>query len=250
VGKGGFIFFSHARADAERLQVLLDNLYGAGFTVFVDRQMPVGLRWETMLDEKIAAARCLLVVWSEASVASPQVAREVDLALRLGKPVVAVRVDRVVPPERFADQNVADLHQWHGHGAYPEWLKVIAFLRQLGVPEKSSAWRAAVLQWNKGNPTPSQIESPGGGPKVRTIVIRVRSLAELQVRVASLMKEGFGTVEEEEGLHILQKEHIYKRRLHVLLYCLGIMPGIIYSMIRERLPAKEIVKVIVIEGGP
>jgi hypothetical protein len=245
-----FIFLSYARADEGRLHIIVDNLDIAGFAVFVDRQMPVGRQWEVMLDERIAAAHCLLVVWSAASVASGQVAREVELAHRLGKTVVPVRIDKVVPPERFADQNVGDLHGWHGHDRDPEWAKVVALVEEIGVPRKSSLWRAARREWNAGRPTRGQGADAANFAKERTAVVRALSHGHFQSQAASLLATGFRSVHEEDGLLIVQKERAYSRRFHILLYCLGGVPGIVYAVLHRRLPMKETVKVILIEGGP
>jgi alpha-glucuronidase len=58
------IFISYAREDVEAARMLSDALEEHGFSVFWDRRIPAGKRFDDYIDEQLQAARCVIVVWS------------------------------------------------------------------------------------------------------------------------------------------------------------------------------------------
>ena len=58
------IFISYAREDKETAQLLADALEQHGLTVFWDRRIPAGRRFDDYIGEQLHAARCVIVVWS------------------------------------------------------------------------------------------------------------------------------------------------------------------------------------------
>ena len=76
------IFLSYAREDitiAERIEAALRE---RGWTVFRDRQLHGGLRFDQVISDELRSARCVVVLWSEASIASEWVIAEADDAQR------------------------------------------------------------------------------------------------------------------------------------------------------------------------
>lgn len=73
---------------AERVHAALK---AANYSVFWDREIPPGKDWDGWLREKLKAARLVVVIWTKASVASPNVRHEAIIARDAGKllPVVA-----------------------------------------------------------------------------------------------------------------------------------------------------------------
>ena len=72
------IFISYSRTDRPRVQALADALSTHGWSVWWDRQISAGKTFDHVIAEALTAARCVVVVWSKASIASDWVREEAD----------------------------------------------------------------------------------------------------------------------------------------------------------------------------
>ena len=70
------IFISYAKEDREWVGTLADALLGTGWSLFWDRDIPLGLTWDEHIGRKLEEARCVVVVWTEASLESDWVKEE------------------------------------------------------------------------------------------------------------------------------------------------------------------------------
>lgn len=102
------VFLSYAREDARRVAPIVDVLRAAGWSVFWDQAIPPGSTWRQHLGGELAAAGCVLVVWSEASARSDWVADEADEARRRGV-MLPVMLDAGEPPLGFRGVQALDL---------------------------------------------------------------------------------------------------------------------------------------------
>ena len=96
------VFISYARADAARVDQLVQPLIQAGFSVWWDRSLEPGTKWPDVIDRELRRARCVVVVWSRQSVASRWVGIEAHEARRRGI-LVPVVVEPVDLADEFAD---------------------------------------------------------------------------------------------------------------------------------------------------
>jgi hypothetical protein len=78
--KGIDIFVSYAHEDRERVKKLVQFLEGQGWSVWWDANLTAGSIFDTAIEAKLKAARCVIVVWSCASVNSDFVFGEASLA--------------------------------------------------------------------------------------------------------------------------------------------------------------------------
>lgn len=79
------VFLSYSskdRAAAERVQKALEH---AGIDVFWDQETPPGVDWDTWIREKLSRAKAAIVLWSKASIESPNVRHEAIVARDAGK---------------------------------------------------------------------------------------------------------------------------------------------------------------------
>ena len=85
------IFISYARADRPRAEQLAQALERDGWSVWWDREIPPGRSFDEVIEEALAQARCVIVVWSEASVRSEWVKTEAAeaAARRILVPILA-----------------------------------------------------------------------------------------------------------------------------------------------------------------
>lgn len=92
------IFLSYSSKDrgvAERIQ---DGLAQEGYDVFWDQATPPGIDWDTWIRKQLKEARCVIVLWSRDSVASPNVRHEAMIGRDTSK-LLPVLVDELSPDD-------------------------------------------------------------------------------------------------------------------------------------------------------
>jgi hypothetical protein len=95
-------FISYARKDERIAQPVFRELYGSGIDIWVDTDdIPAGAAWPDDIDQAIEGAAKFILMLSPFAVRSRQVWRELALALKLGKPVVPVKLRPVKLPPRI-----------------------------------------------------------------------------------------------------------------------------------------------------
>src|SRR5579859_6671544 len=107
------IFISYARSTAPQAQAIAEALRALGFGVWRDDELPAHRAYAEVIEERLTAARAVIVVWSEDAAKSQWVRSEADLARNLGK-LVQLRIDRARPPLPFNQIQCADLSGWTG----------------------------------------------------------------------------------------------------------------------------------------
>ena len=137
------IFLSYAREDWARVKPLAESLEALGWSLWWDTRMRAGLRFDEMIEAEIAAARCVLVVWSDASVRSHWVRAEAGEALEQHK-LIPVFLDVVKAPLLFRHVQGLDLEGWQGSGDDPRFLRLIEDVSQLTGPPATQAAQTAL----------------------------------------------------------------------------------------------------------
>jgi tetratricopeptide (TPR) repeat protein len=124
------IFISYASQDRDRVLPLVTALKARGWSVWWDREIVPGARFEARIEDALAQARCVVVVWTETSVASDWVRAE---ALEgLGRHVlVPLTLDPVRLPLSFRHQNAAQLNGWTGDPEHAEYKRLITGIEEV-----------------------------------------------------------------------------------------------------------------------
>ena len=107
------IFLSYAREDEARAAVVARVLGELGWSVFWDRRIIAGTSWDEVVERELQACRCVVVLWSAASIASRWVKTEARFALQRST-LVPANLDRSEPPLEFRFLESAQLHTWLG----------------------------------------------------------------------------------------------------------------------------------------
>ena len=157
-------FISYASSDVEIAEQLATALGGRGWSVFWDRKVPPGQRWADVLERELDAAKCVVVLWSEASVASRWVKVEASEALEMEK-LVPARIEKVRPPLGYRDIEAADLREWTpgSPGAeYDQLVDAVSGLVEESTGESVSGVAEPAL-------APPQLWDPGTVIEVRTL---------------------------------------------------------------------------------
>src|SRR5919107_1539435 len=74
------IFISYDSADRAIAQKFADALESRGWSVWWDREIPLGKAFDQVIEEELTAAGCVIVLWSEASARSRWVKTEAAAA--------------------------------------------------------------------------------------------------------------------------------------------------------------------------
>lgn len=114
------IFVSYAREDRSVAADLAKALEQCGWSVWWDRIIPPGKTFDDVIVEELGAARCVIVLWSKAAVASPWVRDEAQEAANHRK-LVPATLEGVEPPMGFRRIQAADLDGWRGNTDHPGW---------------------------------------------------------------------------------------------------------------------------------
>lgn len=107
------VFISYASEDRERIIPLVQLLEAQGWSVWWDRTIFPGKTFDEAIQEAIDEARCVMVVWSNASVRSRWVKTEAAEGDRRGI-LVPAQLDPCQLPLEFRRVQAAQLMGWRG----------------------------------------------------------------------------------------------------------------------------------------
>jgi len=124
------VFISYAKEDRSRAAKLAEALATTGMSVFWDRTLPAGLTWRDFIGEELKVARCIIVVWTGASVQSDWVLEEAEIGRKRGI-LVPVLLEAVEVPLGFGAIHAADLTEWDGTATSSELQKLIRDMERL-----------------------------------------------------------------------------------------------------------------------
>jgi hypothetical protein len=92
------IFVSYSQPDAECAHELVRQLEGHGLTCWIaPRDITPARDWASEIIDAIAAARIMVLVFSQSSNHSPQVRREVERAVHKQVDILPFRIENVIP---------------------------------------------------------------------------------------------------------------------------------------------------------
>ena len=141
------IFVSYARKDRNFVEPFVDMLEAQGWSVWWDREIGPGSTFSKVIEQEIARARCLIVIWTSNSIESDWVNAEASEGL-VRQILIPVKFEDVNVPLIFRQTQSSDLVGWPGSTKGSE------------VPDLLDAISAAI---NK--PDGSGVLAPGGGKK-------------------------------------------------------------------------------------
>src|SRR6478736_4535205 len=105
------IFISYASGDRPVAEKFAHAFENCGWSVWWDREIPVGKSFDQVIEEELHAARCVVVLWSKAAVRSRWVKAESGLAADRER-LVPVLIDDAAIPLEFNRIQTAMLVNW------------------------------------------------------------------------------------------------------------------------------------------
>jgi len=135
------IFISYARSTEAQAGQIGDALRALGYAVWRDDELPSHRDYSEVIEERLRAAKAVVVIWSAEAVKSQWVRAEADIAREAGT-LVQLTLDGTPLPLPFNRIQCAELKEWGGDLATPGWKKVAASVAELvggTTPTTSSA---------------------------------------------------------------------------------------------------------------
>ncbi len=107
------IFISYARSTAAKAQQVADALRALGYEVWRDDELPAHRAYGDVIEERLRAAKAVVVIWSAEAAKSQWVQSEADRA-RTDNKLVQLTVDGAPLPMPFDRIQCAELAGWDG----------------------------------------------------------------------------------------------------------------------------------------
>ncbi len=124
------IFISYARSTAAQAQAVAEALRGLGYAVWRDDELPAHRAYAKVIEERLQAAKAVVVIWSAEAVESEWVQSEADTA-RTEHKLVQMTIDGSKLPRPFDRIQCADMTGWTGDLEAHDWKKVAASVAEL-----------------------------------------------------------------------------------------------------------------------
>jgi eukaryotic-like serine/threonine-protein kinase len=113
------IFLSYSSADRLWIARFAKVLVERGWSVFWDRQIPVGKQFDQVIEHELDAAKCVIVLWSHSSISSNWVKEEAEEGARRGV-LCPVLIEDVRVPMGLRRFQTARLIDWQEGVPHPE----------------------------------------------------------------------------------------------------------------------------------
>ncbi len=155
------VFISYSRAIEPQAKTVAEALAALGYDVWRDDQLPAHRAYAEVTEEKLRAARAVLVIWTAEAVKSQWVRAEAEVG-RLAGTLVQLSLDGAVPPLPFNQIQCADTSGWTGEADAPGWKKVLSSIAELVGGEP----RAPIAR-----PTPAAASQPPATPDTFSIAL-------------------------------------------------------------------------------
>lgn len=142
------IFISYANNDRTLAQLLAEVLEKHGWSVWWDRQIPIGKAFDEVIEDALDAAECVIVLWSKESVVSHWVKTEAAEGKERNI-LIPVLIDDVRVPLEFRRIQTARLIDWRGESSSEFDHLLRSIKTRIGSPEERSDTLSAAIEAGK-----------------------------------------------------------------------------------------------------
>jgi TolB-like protein/Tfp pilus assembly protein PilF len=123
------VFLSYSRTDLDRARPVIALLEGAGFDVWWDGRLEGGENYLVTTENALETADCVVVLWSQTSVASHWARDEAQRGRERGC-LVPLSLDGTMAPLGFRQFQLLDISGWNGAPGDPLAGRIVAAVRQ------------------------------------------------------------------------------------------------------------------------
>jgi adenylate cyclase len=117
---------------------VVDALTAAGYRAWRDDQLPAHRAYAEVIEERLKAAKAVVVLWSADAAKSQWVRSEADLGRTAGT-LLQVTLDGTIPPMPFNQIQCADLSGWDDDVSAPGWRKLMSSVAELAGPPQTQS---------------------------------------------------------------------------------------------------------------
>jgi len=129
------VFLAYSHADGRRAEAIAKLLERAGWSVWWDQTTTAGTRFDKAIEDAIAAAKCVVVLWSSTSVDSEWVRAEASEGKQRNV-LVPVLIDDVVMPLEFRRIQALRLTDWRSADPGPELSRLVEAVTAIAGPPR------------------------------------------------------------------------------------------------------------------
>jgi len=149
------VFISYARSTAKEAQAVARALRSLGHEVWLDDEIPAHRAYADVIEERLTAARAVIVIWSAEAVKSQWVQSEADRAREDSK-LVQLNLDGAKLPMPFDRIQCADMTGWTGDLDAPGWCKVVESVAVLASGLAAAPAAPSATGGARNAPTPAR----------------------------------------------------------------------------------------------
>ncbi|MBN1602376.1 MAG: TIR domain-containing protein [Chitinispirillaceae bacterium] len=124
------IFISYSRFDRAFTERLAAALEQKGFSVWWDKKIIGGERFDNVITQALQEAKCIIVIWSKKSVGSEWVLGEAEVAKNSGR-VIPILIDAVDAPIEFRRIQQINLGNWDGCDDMAEFVYLVESINNM-----------------------------------------------------------------------------------------------------------------------
>lgn len=189
------VLLSYPHEDLERCSQLRNLLWRKGWYVFRDDDLTPGTpRWDKLLEQKLAKAKCVIALWSANSSRSNVQFDEANFALSRGV-LVNAKIDDVTLPLGLRSVQHVDLTNWEGEEAHPGIVRIFARVEELvNAANAKPVAIGAISRELSGRPDSADRHSVSNrGANLDAILDMLRDADEA---VRNLIREGYEQLAE------------------------------------------------------
>src|SRR5215510_7369969 len=118
------VFISYKREERDAVRIIAERLRALALEVWFDADLTMSPSFDEEVAAKLAEAKCVLVCWTPAAIASEWVRGEAALAHGEEKLVACfLEPTKLLPP--FNLQQTEDLMRWAGQEDDPSWIRLL-----------------------------------------------------------------------------------------------------------------------------
>jgi|GEM_PF-2247190 len=186
-----FVFVSYDRDDADRVEPLVNFLYDNGIPVWWDKNIEPGSPFRQAIEEHLSQSTCIIVVWTQTSVASTFVHAEADTGFQRGV-LIPIKLDTDAHvPLPFNELHHLDLSKWAGNDI-PELQQLLSRIHSLSKEPPTKNYYYTPLSENDWAINDSQ----NATTELRNLTSNFKSIGEILITDSEATQYLNATLEE------------------------------------------------------
>ena len=153
------IFISYSREDLKKVEALICMFKSEGWSIWWDQKIPGGRQFDTVIEEEIEKAKCVIVVWSAHSVKKRWVKSEAEEGARR-EILIPVVIEKTTIPLAFRQIQTIKIVDWDGAKNHPGLKQLIHDIHHLlsVPPTDTNAHKGTASKLPSGIQLPSSDE--------------------------------------------------------------------------------------------